>query len=311
MSKVERYRRVLEDNSIENFQDDLEDDEDDEEVVNHAWRRGIADSASFHRVATMDEEDDKDDDHAVCTNALPLSHDQSLSTSFDLDDDEAELGRYNLDFSEGTVERLRTQLSAASMLEGSLENGALTLSIVWEVFCKARDETRRRRMERMLSLNSDLERISLTITSYCDLTDRGMPIVILVLLVGVTLTRILLPNPWRWTLWGVLLFSIRVLWRPTYWYMWGRQVANKRKRTLEEYAESNAVAMELVPDFAIRKHTDSTATATVTTQHDDIRHIYQSSSSSSSSSNSTDEDVNNHEEETVLNQQETLETTML
>ena len=88
-------------------------------------------------------------------------------------------------------------------------------------------------------------------------------------------------------------------------------MANKRKRTLEEYAESNVVAMELVPDFAIRKHTDSTAT--VTAQHDDIRHIYQSSSSSSSSSssNSTDEDVNNHEEETVLKQQETLETTML
>jgi hypothetical protein len=303
INKVERYRRVLEDSTIDHFQDDQEEDEDDKEMVNRAWRRGIAESASFHRVATMDEDDDEDD-QAEHTNALPPLHEQSLSASFDLDDDDAELGRYNLDFTEGTVERLRTQLSAVSTLEGSLENGALTLSTIWEVFCKARDETRRRRMERMLSLNSDVERLSLTITSYCDLTDRGMPIVIIVLLVGVTLARILLPNPWRWTLWGFLLFSIRVLWRPTYWYVWGRQVASKRKRTLEKYAESNIVTMELVPDFAIRKQTDSTASATA--HHEDIINIRQSRSASSFSS---DDDVNDYEEGTVSKQREILQTT--
>jgi len=274
MPESERYRRVQEDSSSEQFQSD--DAENNVNIVVPSWRRSILETnASFHRVATMDEEYDHMETAAE-TVATP--HDASFTmTSFDLDDEDAELGRYNLDFTEGTVERIRTQLSAGSTLDERMEEGRLSLSIVWEVFCKARVETKRKRMERMLSLNSDLERFSLTVSSYCDLTDRGMPVLILILMAFNAMAFILLENPWKWIMWGALMFSVRVLWRAAYWYIWGRQLAKKRKRTLEKYAESNSLALEMVPDFALKKEFDTSMSPSI---HEKVFNIANSSSSS-------------------------------
>jgi hypothetical protein len=244
-ASMERYRRVQEQNnnsSTEHFHD--EDDEADDVIVKLPWRR--QETPSFHRVATVDEED-------PTPPAIPPSF---SSASLDMEDEDAELDRYNLDFTEGTVERLRAELSAGSTLEERLEKGRLTLGIMWEVYCKARDETRRRRMERLLSLNSDWERFLVTVISYCDLTDRGMPVVMIMLAVWIAISVLVLSNPWTWTLLGILLFAVRVLLRLIYWYLWGRHVQRKRKLTLEKYAESNGLAMEMVPDFAVRKGTD-------------------------------------------------------
>jgi len=273
MPESERYRRVQEDSSSEQFQSD--DAENNVNIVVPSWRRSILETnASFHRVATMDEEYDHMETAAE-TVATP--HDASFTmTSFDLDDEDAELGRYNLDFTEGTVERIRTQLSAGSTLDERMEEGRLSLSIVWEVFCKARVETKRKRMERMLSLNSDLERFSLTVSSYCDLTDRGMPVLILILMAFNAMAFILLENPWKWIMWGALMFSVRVLWRAAYWYIWGRQLAKKRKRTLEKYAESNSLALEMVPDFALKKEFDTSMSPSI---HEKVFNIANSSSS--------------------------------
>lgn len=273
MPESERYRRVQEDSSSEQFQSD--DAENNVNIVVPSWRRSILETnASFHRVATMDEEYDHMETAAE-TVATP--HDASFTmTSFDLDDEDAELGRYNLDFTEGTVERIRTQLSAGSTLDERMEEGRLSLSIVWEVFCKARIETKRKRMERMLSLNSDLERFSLTVSSYCDLTDRGMPVLILILMAFNAMAFILLENPWKWIMWGALMFSVRVLWRAAYWYIWGRQLAKKRKRTLEKYAESNSLALEMVPDFALKKEFDTSMSPSI---HEKVFNIANSSSS--------------------------------
>jgi len=274
MPESERYRRVQEDSSSEQFQSD--DAENNVNIVVPSWRRSILETnASFHRVATMDEEYDHMETAAE-TVATP--HDASFTmTSFDLDDEDAELGRYNLDFTEGTVERIRTQLSAGSTLDERMEEGRLSLSIVWEVFCKARVETKRKRMERMLSLNSDLERFSLTVSSYCDLTDRGMPVLILILMAFNAMAFILLENPWKWIMWGALMFSVRVLWRAAYWYIWGRQLAKKRKRTLEKYAETNSLALEMVPDFALKKEFDTSMSPSI---HEKVFNIANSSSSS-------------------------------
>jgi len=284
MPESERYRRVQEDSSSEQFQSD--DAENNVNIVVPSWRRSILETnASFHRVATMDEEYDHMETAAE-TVATP--HDASFTmTSFDLDDEDAELGRYNLDFTEGTVERIRTQLSAGSTLDERMEEGRLSLSIVWEVFCKARLETKRKRMERMLSLNSDLERFSLTVSSYCDLTDRGMPVLILILMAFNAMAFILLENPWKWIMWGALMFSVRVLWRAAYWYIWGRQLAKKRKRTLEKYAESNSLALEMVPDFALKKEFDTSMSPSI---HEKVFNIANSSSSE-------EEEEEEHDEE--------------
>jgi len=284
MPESERYRRVQEDSSSEQFQSD--DAENNVNIVVPSWRRSILETnASFHRVATMDEEYDHMETAAE-TVATP--HDASFTmTSFDLDDEDAELGRYNLDFTEGTVERIRTQLSAGSTLDERMEEGRLSLSIVWEVFCKARVETKRKRMERMLSLNSDLERFSLTVSSYCDLTDRGMPVLILILMAFNAMAFILLENPWKWIMWGALMFSVRVLWRAAYWYIWGRQLAKKRKRTLEKYAESNSLALEMVPDFALKKEFDTSMSPSI---HEKVFNIANSSSSE-------EEEEEEHDEE--------------
>ena len=269
----ERYRRVQEDSSGEQFQSD--DAENNVNIVVPSWRRSILETnASFHRVATMDEEYDHMETAAE-TVATP--HDASFTmTSFDLDDEDAELGRYNLDFTEGTVERIRTQLSAGSTLDERMEEGRLSLSILWEVFCKARVETKRKRMERMLSLNSDLERFSLTVSSYCDLTDRGMPVLILILMAFNAMAFILLENPWKWIMVGALMFSVRVFWRAAYWYLWGRQLAKKRKRTLEKYAETNSLALEMVPDFALKKEFDTSMPPSI---HEKVFNMANTSSS--------------------------------
>lgn len=249
-ASTEQYRRVQNISTDDFHDEDHEDGEEDDVMVTLPWRR--QESPSFQRVATRDDEEHPEDPCMQEKMRASFS-----SASFDLEDeDDAELGRYNLDFTEGTVERLRAELSAGSTLEEQLEKGRLTLGIVWDVYRKARDETRRRRMERRLSLNSDWERVSVTAISYCDLTDRGMPVVILMLLIWIAISLIALSNPLTWTMLGVSLFAVRVLSRLVYWYVWGRHVQRKRKLTLEKYAESNGMAIEMIPDFAVKEKTE-------------------------------------------------------
>jgi hypothetical protein len=241
----ERYHPV--DDAENDHNGDINHDSDEEpEKANGSdhqgfpWRRA-ASSGSFARLSTHEEDDEYPDDKTERTSNRKDRRELKISTSFDMDDDDLdtlELSRYRLDFNNSSA-RLRMP---STTLEESLEEGKITPQRIWQAWVEAREQTRRRRVERMLAINNDAERARLCLSSWCDLTDRGFHLLVGIMIVWIAICSLL--HNALWIVWGVLIFVCRVLWPPAYWYFRGRHIARKRKQTMEIYDEVNRVHIE-------------------------------------------------------------------
>jgi hypothetical protein len=164
--------------------------------------------------------DEEDDFHHIRIEKSNDSDDKTAPTSnihhhlsFDLEEEEDELQRYRLP-NPGSREIPKK----------------LTLTSLWQMYLDARVEGRRRRAEQLLENDSPL----ICISSWCDLTDRGLFLFILLFVAWIVAC---VQN--KSLLVGGLFFAFRLFLRPAYWLIWGRRVEQKRQETMAIYDELN------------------------------------------------------------------------
>ena len=179
----------------------------------------------------------------------------SVASSFDLDEED-DLQRYNIDFS---VRKEKSHLQMSGSLEESIEQRKLSFSLVWFAFLQTRDQTRQRRVERMLSVNNDIERAQVNFQSWCDLYDRGLFLLLPALLVWLIICN-LLHKTW-FAVGGLLFLVLRISLRPAYWFFRGRHVARRQQASLQMYDEINAIGVELRTDKEENGYHDDVGTS--------------------------------------------------
>ena len=140
-----------------------------------------------------------------------------------LDDDMDDLSRYQLDFSDTSMARNSRE---SSSLEESMTHGRISLALLQEAFRQTQVETRCQRAEQLLSaVTRESEKLWITVSSWCDIYDRGLGL--LVLFTGLWLCLATLLKQQIWTLLGILFFLLCVSAKPLYWYVRGRHLARR------------------------------------------------------------------------------------
>lgn len=258
----ERYLRVSREEQVDfdlehehghaaSLDDDMEDS-DHRNQFSSTWRNQH--NNRFHAVALQDDEadDEQSRDAAAKSGATQIRVKSSPASSQHgsegfLDDDMDDLSRYQLDFSDTTMAR---NLRESTSLEESLAGGHITFALLRQAYHQTQLETRRKRVDQLLSVTTESERIWISILSWCDIYDRGL--CMLILLTGMWLSLTTLLQQPLWTVLGVLFFVVRLSAKPLYWYVQGRHIARKRKVTMQIYEEVNQLGMELTPNKTIR-----------------------------------------------------------
>ena len=154
-----------------------------------------------------------------------------------------DLSRYQLDFSDTSMAR---NLRESSSLEESMTHGRISLALLQEAYRQTQVETRRQRVEQLLSVTRESEKLWITVSSWCDIYDRGLGL--LVLFTGLWLCLATLLKQRIWTLLGILFFLLRVSAKPLYWYVRGRHLARRWKLNMQIYEQVNQLGLELTPN---------------------------------------------------------------
>ena len=253
----ERYHRVSRDGQARRV-DDIGKDEDYEDSKMHQfspWRK-----QQFHSLPQDEEGNDNSDnsdldDHhqdagIVQTDSsnVTMMHEKSPASSNHgsegfFDDDMDDVSRYQLDFSDTFMARnLRESIS----LEESVAQGHISLAFLQQAYRQTQLETRRHRVDQLLSVTRESEKLWITLSSWCDIYDRGLGL--LVLITGLWLCLASLLKQRLWTILALLFFLLRISAKPLYWYVRGRHLARRRKLNMQLYEQVNQQGMELTPN---------------------------------------------------------------
>jgi hypothetical protein len=257
----ERYLRVSHEEAEHAHDDVGEEDVEHQQQQQFAWRPGTSAQLKFKSLA-QDDEDDEDDEHEdddldqttpvgehVPIKSLASSHHGSnhgvsgASLSFDLDDDNDDLQRYQLDFSDNSMDR---NLRDSTSLEASMARGQISLALLHKAYRQTQLETRRKRVDQLLSVTNESEKLWINACAWCDIYDRGLWVLLLVTGLWLGITTFLKQR--LWTMLGVCFFASRLSAKPSYWYFKGRHIARKKKVTMQIYQEVNQLgSTELTP----------------------------------------------------------------
>lgn len=150
------------------------------------------------------------------------------------------------------------QYASAAMSSGKHSTKSSVLARIQDCFEAIKlmqMESRRKRMEFLLALPDDDNYSSkchycatkimiLLSSSWCDLLDKGSVLIVLFTLIFVVVYESLDEEEDRDARQlllglGIPLLVIRVVWRPLYWFVWGRRIERRRQNTLELYDELN------------------------------------------------------------------------
>lgn len=217
--------------------DEREEHAADTEDLSFTWRPKPKFKPLAQEEVLEDESDEIDDDDRTTptdNRETPLSR-----TNSEVWDEEEDLQRYQLDFSNTSMEQ---RLRASTTLDDSIQQGQITIRMLYKVFCETQAETRRLRLEKLLSASTDRDKFWINLYSWCDIYDRGA--MLLVSITGLWLLIATLLHQIVWSVLAVLFFCARISAKPIYWYMWGRHIARKRKVTIEIYEELNQMGTE-------------------------------------------------------------------
>mmetsp|Transcript_28655 Transcript_28655/g.44034 ORF Transcript_28655/g.44034 Transcript_28655/m.44034 type:complete len:327 (-) Transcript_28655:245-1225(-) len=134
----------------------------------------------------------------------------------------------------------------------------LSISIVEKVL-SARREAQRRRTERLLSMNDSCGmRVYACLSSWCDLTDRGVLLMVAIIVGFIIAYKSLDAEENRATRRNLLILGIpmilfRIFWGSVYYWVWGRRLEKRREATMRIYdglnAETDPGLMELSGSF--------------------------------------------------------------
>lgn len=183
----------------------------------------------FHAI-TIQASDDSDEKTEPTSNLRQEHH-----LSFDLEEEESELQRYRLSPSTSSG-------VSQSNGSGNLLSKKLTFSTLWQAYLDKRLEHRRRRAEVLLAMNEDSlrERLFLTLSTWTDLFDtRGVFCHFAVILLWIVACHIFQNK--HLVVLGILSILIRLLWRPLWWYAWGRRLEQRKQETMAIYDQLNGI----------------------------------------------------------------------
>jgi hypothetical protein len=177
----------------------------------------------------------------IVTPQSPASSHQGSEGFLDDNDDDLEgLSRYQLDFSDTSLARnVRESLS----LEDAVAQGHLSFALLRQAYTQTQEQTRQDRINQLLSATSESEKIWIAASSWCDLYDRGLGLLILMTALWLFLATLLQQH--LLTLLGILFFLQRISAKPLYWYLRGRHLARRRKVNMQIYEHVNQLGMEL------------------------------------------------------------------
>lgn len=259
----ERYVRVARDDQAGRA-DEMGKQEEYEDSSTHQfspWRK-----QQFQSLPQDDEEnnnsdhEEQNDDAGIIqteSSSNAMMHEKSPASSHHgsegfFDDDMDDVSRYQLDFSDTSMAR---NLRESTSLEESVAQGHISLALLQQAYRQTQLETRRHRVDQLLSVTREKERIWITVSSWCDIYDRGLGL--LFLITGFWLCLATLLKQRVWTLLGVLFFLLRISAKPLYWYVRGRHLARRRKLNMQLYEQVNQLGMELTPNkIADLHHSD-------------------------------------------------------
>ena len=251
----ERYFRVSGEEQAGRDDDARGQDEHDEHSSMHKfspWRKQRFQSLPQEECEEKDsgEREDHDEERGIVqaeASGPTMAQAKSPASSHHgsegfFDDDMDDLSRYQLDFSDTSMAR---NLRESSSLEESVAQGRISVALLQQAFRQTQVETRRQRVDQLLSVTRESEKIWITVSSWCDIYDRGLGL--LVLITGLWLCIATLLKQPLWTLLGVLFFLLRISAKPLYWYVRGRHLARRWKLNMQIYEEVNQRGMELTP----------------------------------------------------------------
>jgi hypothetical protein len=255
--------RSIDDDQINRITDDNDNDDHDDDHHIHPLE---AERSPLRNSFDKDDNDvDEPPSHVDTSFAMPpaaaavtasSSTVMMYSSSFDLDDDEdddeADLKRYNLDFSRpsstSTPSTNNINMLGTSMHDGSLAASTAQLSsdnmtpnslpkYLWFSFQSLRQQARQRRAQRLLqqSERNYRQTLYLCVMTYCDATDRGILLVASIVMFWSLLIWKIQSHKTVLAATGITLFFIRVGARPCWeWYTVRRRERRQRVHTSDE-----------------------------------------------------------------------------
>jgi hypothetical protein len=172
------------------------------------------------------------------------NHENILNKHEDVEDDEddEDFSRYQWIIS-GPSFQERTWEDSISLEEALLVRGQIPWSLLHQAYVRTQAETRQKRVEQLLSTTRTSERWMISLSSWCDIYDRGLGL--LLLLTALVWAMGMLFHQPTWTILGSIFLTLRLLTKPLYWYFRGRHLARRRKVVMQIYEEVNQLSMEL------------------------------------------------------------------
>jgi len=150
----------------------------------------------------------------------PIAFTHSSSFTFDDvdDEDEANIKRYNLDFSMDTGDNLSNSIHGGMPIRSSDEQGSTSLGHLWHSFQSQRQRARQRRAQLLLQQSERNFRQGawICLNTYCDATDAGLMLfAFLIMLWVIKIMSLSDAKAMRhWFLGGVLVIALRLGIRP-------------------------------------------------------------------------------------------------
>jgi hypothetical protein len=214
-------------------EDDCDDDVDIEKQLNTITQHPISEESNWKSPSISR--------HGSRSDFSIHSHHENFEDDDD-DDDEEDLSRYQWIIS-GPSSQERSWEDSISLEEELLVRGHIPWSLLRQAYVRTQAETRRKRVEQLLSATRTSERWMIAISSWCDIYDRGLGL--LLILTGLWWAMGVLLHNHLWTVWGFFFLTLRLLTKPLYWYFRGRHLARRRKVVMQIYEEVNQLSMEL------------------------------------------------------------------
>jgi hypothetical protein len=156
--------------------------------------------------------------------------DHSFSFDFD-DDDEEDLQRYRFD--------TEPKMPLSKYEQETPVHALAWLPFLWRVYCETRLERRQQRTQKLLNMHTKRERLSLWVSSWCDLYDRGWSVWLIIVIFWILLCRYYRSERKLLLGLGIPLLLLRFAWQPLCLYF--RRSRRQKPSSWDPIAQSDAM----------------------------------------------------------------------
>jgi hypothetical protein len=225
--------------------------------------------ANIAKVYKPDSKSVSEEEGAKVPTESQIASARSRSSSFDFeddDDDEADLKRYNLDFSVDDHSMLANPLDGGGPAPSSSQHQLKTtddsstlLQFLWYSFQTQRQQARQRRAQLLLQQSDrDLRQsVWIFVMTYCDSTDTGIAVALSMIVFWAFVLSVMEDEVVKrhWLLIGCLLLAFRIGARPLWNYFLRQRL--KRRQEQRQQHQQLPLSSPAAKHQALRQRVDS------------------------------------------------------